>query len=49
MALEYRRTGLDDTLADVDAVLDVTGSGVAIGHLAGGDLVLWAAGTGKID
>jgi hypothetical protein len=38
--VEYRRTGLADTLADVDAVLDVTGSGVAIGHSA--------AGTGKI-
>ena len=47
--VEYRRTGLADTLADVDAVLDVTGSGVAIGHSAGGHLVLWAAGTGKID
>ena len=47
--VEYRRTGLADTLADIDAVLDVTGSGVAIGHSAGGHLVLWAAGTGKID
>jgi pimeloyl-ACP methyl ester carboxylesterase len=47
--VEYRRTGLADTLADVDALLEVTGSGVAIGHSAGGHLVLWAAGTGKID
>jgi pimeloyl-ACP methyl ester carboxylesterase len=47
--LEYRRTGLDDTLADIDAALDVTGPGVAIGHSAGGHLVLWAAGTGKIE
>ena len=47
--VEYRRTGLADTLADVSAVLDVTGPGVAIGHSAGGHLVLWAAGTGKID
>ena len=47
--VEYRRTGVADTLADVDAALDLTGSGVAIGHSAGGHLVLWAAGTGKID
>ena len=47
--VEYRRTGVEDTLADVEAVLDVTGPGVAIGHSAGGHLVLWAAGTGKID
>jgi pimeloyl-ACP methyl ester carboxylesterase len=47
--VEYRRTGVEDTLADVGAVLDVTGPGVAIGHSAGGHLVLWAAGTGKID
>jgi pimeloyl-ACP methyl ester carboxylesterase len=47
--VEYRRTGLPDTLADIGAVLDVTGPGVAIGHSAGGHLVLWAAGTGKID
>jgi len=47
--VEYRRTGVEDTLADVGAVLDVTGPGVAIGHSAGGHLVLWAADTGKID
>lgn len=46
--VEYRRTGLDDTLADVEAALSLTGPGVAIGHSAGGHLVLWAAGTGKI-
>ena len=46
--VEYRRSGLADTLADIDAVLDVTGLGVAIGHSAGGHLVLWAAGAGKI-
>ena len=46
--VEYRRSGLADTLADIDAVLDVTGAGVAIGHSAGGHLVLWAAGAGKI-
>lgn len=47
--LEYRRTGVDDTLADVDAGLDLTGPGTAIGHSAGGHLVLWAAGTGKLE
>ena len=47
--VEYRRTGLDDTLADVEAALELTGPGVAIGHSAGGHLVLWAAGTGRID
>jgi len=47
--VEYRRTGLDDTLADIGAALDATGPGVAIGHSAGGHLVLWAAGTGKVE
>jgi pimeloyl-ACP methyl ester carboxylesterase len=47
--VEYRRTGLDNTLADLEAALDLTGPGVAIGHSAGGHLVLWAAGTGKIE
>jgi pimeloyl-ACP methyl ester carboxylesterase len=47
--VEYRRTGAADTLADVEALLEVTGPGVAIGHSAGGHLALWAAGTGKID
>lgn len=47
--VEYRRTGVADTLADVDAALDLTGPGVAVGHSAGGHLVLWAVGTGKID
>lgn len=47
--VEYRRTGVDDTIADVGALLDITGPGTAIGHSAGGHLVLWAAGTGKID
>ena len=41
--LEYRRTGLDDTLADVRAALELTGPALAIGHSAGGHLVLWAA------
>ena len=47
--VEYRRTGVDHTLADIDSALDSTGRGVAIGHSAGGHLVLWAAGTGKIE
>lgn len=47
--VEYRRTGVEDTLADVEAALDLTGPGVAIGHSAGGHLVLWAAGTGKVE
>jgi pimeloyl-ACP methyl ester carboxylesterase len=47
--VEYRRTGLADTLADIEAALDLTGPGVAIGHSAGGHLVLWAAGTGNLD
>ena len=47
--IEYRRTGVEDTLADVAAALDLTGPGVALGHSAGGHLVLWAAGTGKLE
>lgn len=47
--VEYRRTGLEDTLTDIGAALDSTGRGVAIGHSAGGHLVLWAAGTGKVE
>ena len=47
--VEYRRTGLEDTLADMDAALDLTGPGTAIGHSAGGHLVLWAARTGRIE
>jgi pimeloyl-ACP methyl ester carboxylesterase len=47
--VEYRRTGLDDTLADVDAALELTGPGVAIGHSAGGQLALWAAGEGRVE
>lgn len=43
--VEYRRSGVDDTLADVEAALALTGPGVAIGHSAGGHLVLWAAAT----
>ena len=45
--LEYRRTGLEDTLADVAAALDTVGRGTVIGHSAGGHLALWAAAAGK--
>jgi pimeloyl-ACP methyl ester carboxylesterase len=47
--IEYRRSGVVDTLADVEAALDLIGRGVTIGHSAGGHLALWAAGTGKVD
>ena len=47
--VEYRRSGLRDTLADVEAALDLTGRGVGIGHSAGGHLVLWAAATRKLE
>jgi pimeloyl-ACP methyl ester carboxylesterase len=47
--VEYRRSGVADTLADVEAALDLCGRGVTIGHSAGGHLALWAAGTGKVD
>ena len=47
--VEYRRSGVDDTLADVEAALDLTGPGVGIGHSAGGHLVLWAATTGTLE
>jgi pimeloyl-ACP methyl ester carboxylesterase len=45
--VEYRRTGLDDMLADVAAVLERRGPGTVVGHSAGGHLALWAALTGK--
>ncbi|HSL65671.1 MAG TPA: prolyl oligopeptidase family serine peptidase [Gaiellaceae bacterium] len=47
--VEYRRTGVADTLTDVEAALGLTGSGTAIGHSAGGHLALWAAGTGAVE
>jgi pimeloyl-ACP methyl ester carboxylesterase len=47
--VEYRRSGFEDTLADVAAALALTGRGTAIGHSAGGHLALWAAGTGAVD
>jgi pimeloyl-ACP methyl ester carboxylesterase len=47
--VEYRRAGVEATLADVAAALDATGRGTAIGHSAGGHLALWAAGGGTLD
>ena len=58
--VEYRRSGVADTLADVEAALEHVHSGrvalnylylttVCIGHSAGGHLALWAAGTGAVD
>jgi pimeloyl-ACP methyl ester carboxylesterase len=47
--IEYRRSGVADTLADVEAALDLIGPGVGIGHSAGGHLVLWAAANGKLE
>jgi pimeloyl-ACP methyl ester carboxylesterase len=46
--VEYRRPNLAHMLADVESALDLAGAGVGIGHSAGGHLVLWAAGTGKL-
>lgn len=47
--VEYRRTGLEDTLADVRAALELIGPATAIGHSAGGHLVLWAAAEGLVE
>jgi acetyl esterase/lipase len=51
-AIEYRRTGAADTLADVRAALDACPVDadvvVGIGHSAGGHLVTWAAGHGGL-
>lgn len=47
--LEYRRTGLEETLADVAAALHRVGPSTAIGHSAGGHLVLWAAAEGLVE
>lgn len=47
--VEYRRTGLDDTLADVRTAFELTGRTTAIGHSAGGHLVLWAAAEGLVE
>lgn len=47
--VEYRRTGVAHTLADVAAALRLIGPATAIGHSAGGHLVLWAAAEGLVE
>jgi pimeloyl-ACP methyl ester carboxylesterase len=47
--LEYRRAGLEPMLADVRAALELIGPATAIGHSAGGHLVLWAAAEGLVE
>lgn len=47
--VEYRREGVDATLPDVVAALELTGPATAIGHSAGGHLVLWAAAEGLVE
>jgi pimeloyl-ACP methyl ester carboxylesterase len=47
--VEYRRSGVDDTLADVASALRALGPATAIGHSAGGHLVLWAAAEGLVE
>jgi acetyl esterase/lipase len=51
-AIEYRRTGAADTLADVRAAIVAApvdaGTVVGIGHSAGGHLVTWAASLGGL-
>jgi pimeloyl-ACP methyl ester carboxylesterase len=45
--VEYRRTRLEDMLADVASALGRCGPGTVVGHSAGGQLALWAALTGR--
>jgi pimeloyl-ACP methyl ester carboxylesterase len=47
--VEYRRAGVEATLADVAAALGLIGPATAIGHSAGGHLVLWAAAEGLVE
>jgi pimeloyl-ACP methyl ester carboxylesterase len=47
--VEYRRAGLEPVLADVRAALELIGPATAIGHSAGGHLVLWAAAEGLVE
>jgi pimeloyl-ACP methyl ester carboxylesterase len=47
--VEYRREGLEPMLADVRAALELIGPATALGHSAGGHLVLWAAGEGLVE
>ncbi len=50
--VEYRRSGAQDTLADVRAAIDAVplsaGTVVGLGHSAGGHLVTWAAAGGGL-
>jgi pimeloyl-ACP methyl ester carboxylesterase len=46
--VEYRRGGIAETLPDVAAALALAGPATAIGHSAGGHLVLWAAAEGLV-
>jgi pimeloyl-ACP methyl ester carboxylesterase len=47
--LEYRRGGMAESLPDVAAALQLIGPATAIGHSAGGQLVLWAAAEGHVE
>jgi pimeloyl-ACP methyl ester carboxylesterase len=47
--VEYRRAGVEATLPDVAAALELIGPATAIGHSAGGHLVLWAAAEGLVE
>jgi acetyl esterase/lipase len=51
-AVEYRRSGARDTLADVQAAVDAapldSDTVVGLGHSAGGHLVTWAAAGGGL-
>jgi pimeloyl-ACP methyl ester carboxylesterase len=47
--LEYRRDGLEPMLEDIRAALSLIGRATAVGHSAGGHLVLWAAAEGLVE
>jgi pimeloyl-ACP methyl ester carboxylesterase len=47
--VEYRRGGIAESLPDVAAALALVGRATALGHSAGGHLVLWAAGEGLVE
>lgn len=47
--VEYRRGGMAETLPDTTDALRLTGPATAIGHSAGGHLVLWAAAEGLVE
>jgi acetyl esterase/lipase len=50
--VEYRRVGtgggVPETLEDIEAAVEAARPELVIGHSAGGQLALWAAGTGKV-